>query len=198
VQRVVVVEGTTFICFHVDTGAVYCLAGVHIANLAVNWSELTRNFWNHWTILFLVCSLLAVESFETYTNRNDSISYAAHYGGFGCGVILGIIFLRNPCLKCHEKYVCIPIAVVAALIGIGGGTVWVFSHWPPKFVTNDFVHFNMLTPGTYCTVLKKHMFTGIFFDYNLESSATNHVVGRLQTATRFMKPTITTSHVQRI
>ena len=50
-------------------GGVYCIIGVHIANLIVNWREMRRSFWNHWAILAMIVFLVAIEIYETYTNK---------------------------------------------------------------------------------------------------------------------------------
>jgi hypothetical protein len=76
--------------------------------------------------------LVAIEVVETYNNRSETTSYAAHYGGFTAGLLLGIIFLRNPILKWREKYILVPLAVLVATIFLGGGTYWVFTTWPPE------------------------------------------------------------------
>ena len=46
---------------------------------------------------------------------------------------MGIIFLRNPNLEWHEKYIVIPSAVVFGIVFLLGGTIWVFSHTPPAY-----------------------------------------------------------------
>jgi hypothetical protein len=49
-------------------------------------------------------------------------------------VLLGTIFLRNPHMHWHEKFVIVPVAMVLAFAALFGGTFWTYSHWPPKFL----------------------------------------------------------------
>lgn len=69
-----------------------------------------------------------------FTLRSESTSHAAHYGGFTSGLLLGIVFLRNPHLHWREKYIIIPAALALACCALFGGIFWTFTHWPPKYM----------------------------------------------------------------
>ena len=114
------------------SGGVYSIVGMHVANLVTNWSEMNRSYWNHWVILFMLLLSCTLEIHETISNRVDEVSYAAHYGGFATGLFLGLIVLRNPVLRFHEKYIVLPIAFVSIMTLLLGGSAWVFTQWPPK------------------------------------------------------------------
>lgn len=116
------------------SGGVYCIIGIHLANLIMNWSEMNRGMFNHWTIFMILSAFVALELYQMETHKSDATSYAAHYGGCFAGVCLGIIFLRNPSLEWHEKYIILPLAYLAAIFFVIGGTAWVFAQWPPEYV----------------------------------------------------------------
>jgi len=51
------------------SGGVYCIVGIHIANLLVNWSEMKRSYWNHWVVLITLVIMVGLEVWETQMNR---------------------------------------------------------------------------------------------------------------------------------
>lgn len=116
------------------SGGVFCILGLHVANLILNWDELNRALWNRWILFSMLVILLGIEAYVTYTSSSSNVSYAAHAGGFLGGIILGIIFLRNPVLGVREKYFFLPMAYILSAVFVGGGTAWVFTHWPPEFL----------------------------------------------------------------
>jgi|MDTB01.1.fsa_nt_gb membrane associated rhomboid family serine protease len=116
------------------SGGVYCIIGIHLANLIMNWDEMKRGMFNHWTILMILGAFVAIEVYQMESNMSDTSSYAAHYGGCFAGVCLGIVFLRNPNLEWHEKYIILPLATLACAFFVVGGTSWVFAQWPPEYV----------------------------------------------------------------
>jgi rhomboid-related protein 1/2/3 len=115
------------------SGGVYCIIGIHLANLIMNWDEMKRGMFNHWTILLLISAFVALEIYQ-YQQHNDGTSLSAHYGGATAGLCLGMLFLRNPNLEFHEKYFLIPLAAIGTVMFVLGGTSWVFSTWPPSYV----------------------------------------------------------------
>ena len=88
---------------------------------------MNRQVWNRWTTVLMLIILVATESYEKVFNKQDGLSYAAHYGGgifqntltlleniifvlhrrvplgFVAGVLLGIIVTKNPVLRWHER-----------------------------------------------------------------------------------------------
>ena len=114
------------------SGGVYSIMGMHVANLLMNWSEMNRSYWNHWVVLFMLLLCFTVEVYESMSNQLGEVSNAAHYGGFVTGLFLGLLMLRNTILKFWEKYFVLPIAFICAITFMFGGSMWVFTHWPPE------------------------------------------------------------------
>ncbi|KAH7727499.1 Rhomboid-related protein 3 [Aphelenchoides avenae] len=78
------------------SGGVYALISAHIANIAMNWSEMEFN----WVVALIFGVLVSFDFgwalYQRYGVKADTkTSYTAHIGGFLAGLLLGIILLRN-------------------------------------------------------------------------------------------------------
>ena len=120
------------------SGGVYCIYGVHIANLLLNWSEMRHSLFNFKVRLFLLLAFNAYEFASATVYGTDGFSYSAHLGGWFCGVALGLVALHD---VVHEhvyqrvlKRGAALLFGAYALVAIG----WFWAHFPTQFVTTHF------------------------------------------------------------
>jgi rhomboid-related protein 1/2/3 len=134
------------------SGGVYCIFGVHLANIIVNWKEMKLGYCNHWTRLAL---LVWTNSFEVFTYIADptyGMSYTAHLGGWLTGVAFGIVELHSFAVRESGResvisendtfciYVqdhrfqqwCRRFAAVFFISYVVFAVVWHATHFPPK------------------------------------------------------------------
>ena len=116
----------------------YCIYGVHIANLLLNWSEMRHSLFNFKVRLFLLLAFNAYEFASATVYGTDGFSYSAHLGGWFCGVALGLVALHD---VVHEhvyqrvlKRGAALLFGAYALVAIG----WFWAHFPTQFVTTHF------------------------------------------------------------
>lgn len=46
------------------SGGVYCIFGMHLAEIFVNWSNENRGLMNHWTRLLIMLLILGVDAYK--------------------------------------------------------------------------------------------------------------------------------------
>ena len=73
----------------------YCIYGVHIANLLLNWSEMRHSLFNFKVRLVMLLLFNAYEFASATVYGTDGFSYSAHLGGWFCGVALGLVALHD-------------------------------------------------------------------------------------------------------
>ena len=97
------------------SGGVYCILGIHSANLVLNWNIMNKSVFNHWARLLILSLLMSLDWYSWYLEgASSSCSYSAHMGGWGTGLCLGFMFLRSFGVqaKC-ERYVQINTLCIA-------------------------------------------------------------------------------------
>ncbi|KDR11872.1 rhomboid-related protein 2-like [Zootermopsis nevadensis] len=106
------------------SGGVYAILMAHIATIILNWSEMKM------AVLQLACLLVLIVTdvgsaiyYRYFTDREDSIGYAAHIAGALAGLLLGINVLRNLSVKSWEKKlwwasICIYVIIMS------GAVIW--------------------------------------------------------------------------
>lgn len=117
-----------------SSGGGYCIIGVHVANLIINWTELRGSLYNRWGILLFLTVLFLIEYIETESNRSEETSYAAHYGGFASGLLLGIIVLYSPIWKRYKRCVVVPLAMLLFVTAVTGSIYWIAAHDTPTYL----------------------------------------------------------------
>jgi len=111
------------------SGGCYALLGVHLGDLAINWSQRR----------FRVLKLLVLAAFASYDFLTTSVSHssggtshAAHFGGYVAGVLIALVVGRNTVVRRWER------AAQAAAFVLGVAlilfcVVWGL-HWPPRTI----------------------------------------------------------------
>ena len=72
------------------SGGVYCLLGMVVANLTMNWDEMKNGLvCNHWFVLFFLVGFIGLDIYQSIWSTSPTSSYAAHTGGASLGFGLG-------------------------------------------------------------------------------------------------------------
>ena len=117
------------------SGGVYCVYGVHIANLVLNFSEMRHGLSNHWLQLLGLVLFNALEAFYYIYFPQENLSYAAHAGGWAAGVAFGLVCLQSVQQKRWMFIVRVLASVVfwgCFLFSLG----WYAFTFPPDFYTS--------------------------------------------------------------
>lgn len=78
------------------SGGVYALFGIHVADLALNWTEYKDvTILNRWIRGGVIGLLMILDLLVYLFDYNEQTSYSTHFGGFLTGVLIGTIFLHN-------------------------------------------------------------------------------------------------------
>lgn len=96
------------------SGGCYALIAAHLANVIINWSEMPFN----WVRLLVLGTLMATDvgvfAYMNLTGTATRVSYVAHLAGFGAGLLLGTVTLRN--LKEHRWEIILKWTLLAVFI----------------------------------------------------------------------------------
>lgn len=114
------------------SGGVYCIFGMHFAELLLNWDSLKYGPFNRWRRLFVMTFLLAADLFSYYKDRNEEVSYTAHSGGWLAGCMLGVVLMRNHQKQWYETHLLVPSAMLLASLLIAFGVLWYIFIFPPR------------------------------------------------------------------
>lgn len=84
------------------SGGVYALIAAHLANVIINFKEMTFGWVRLVSIIIFVGTDVGVAFYSRYfsDNENDRTSYAAHFAGALAGLMIGLVCLRN--LRVHK------------------------------------------------------------------------------------------------
>lgn len=120
-----------------SSGGVYCLVGLHTADCLVNWRAMAQDAGRlvlRATLCLLVPALDVVVYVVVY--RDNSVSYAAHVGGYVAGLLLGAAFLKPiDDNKCHFFFIR-PLAFVLLVAFVAFAVAWYQLTFPPKYFLN--------------------------------------------------------------
>jgi len=105
------------------SGGCYALMGIQFADLLMNWNQ--KRFRKPALLFLLLLAAIDIGSYAMTMGKETSVS--AHAGGFGAGLVIGIVIGKNYQVKCLEKvmrwnsFLCGVAFVVFTL-------VWVYTH----------------------------------------------------------------------
>ena len=104
------------------SGGVYCIFGMHLAEIATNWSLNKRGICNRWNRLFIISCILVTDIYTVLNDPSASTSYTTHAGGLVYGFLCGIILfdeLEKTWFHANfSKPAAIAVAVALPLLGV--------------------------------------------------------------------------------
>eukprot|EP00930_Biecheleria_cincta_P060669 TRINITY_DN4628_c0_g2_i1.p1 TRINITY_DN4628_c0_g2~~TRINITY_DN4628_c0_g2_i1.p1 ORF type:complete len:468 (+),score=60.88 TRINITY_DN4628_c0_g2_i1:142-1545(+) len=107
----------------------YSLLGIHMADLAMNWSQ---NRWRKPKLLVLLL-LAALDVSVYYFSTPDSpTGHSAHVGGYVTGLIVGILLVRNLKVKRWERNLQRAVKFFGFIL-LAFCIVWI-ALWPPRTI----------------------------------------------------------------
>ncbi|KAH8099208.1 serine-type endopeptidase [Aureococcus anophagefferens] len=84
------------------SGGAYALLGAHVGAIWKDWDRLaTGTHIPRGARLALFSSILLADVSQWYLTRQDDVSYSAHLGGGGTGLLLGVLVLRRRPTRRH-------------------------------------------------------------------------------------------------
>lgn len=84
------------------SGGVYCLFGIHVAHMLLNWKDMKHSAVPAWARLLLFLALFGSEVTTWWLLNTAGKSFAAHAGGAFAGFFMGVGFLTNFEVECWE------------------------------------------------------------------------------------------------
>ncbi|KAH8064879.1 serine-type endopeptidase [Aureococcus anophagefferens] len=112
------------------SGGVYCLFGIHVAHMILNWSDMKHSAIPREVRLLIFFLLFASETGTWWFVNTAGKSYAAHAGGAFCGLFMGLGFMTNFEIECWET-VLRWLARVGLLTFLVVGITWYVVADPP-------------------------------------------------------------------
>lgn len=125
-----------------SSGGVYALFGAHVANVVKDWDRLKNGFLNRRARLAGLFVILVTDLTSWYVTRAHRVSYAAHVGGAGVGLILGVLVLRRRKVrkmsvlvkKCKRPIFLFCLLVFTVFLSFS--ITWYVQVWPPRPITH--------------------------------------------------------------
>lgn len=77
------------------SGGVYALLTAHAANVILNWNQMEFAWLRVTGLVVLTGADIAAAFYERYHTIGVRVSYAAHLAGALCGLLIGLVVLRN-------------------------------------------------------------------------------------------------------
>ena len=119
------------------SGGAYALLGAHVGAIWKDWDRLaTGTHIPRGARLALFSSILLADVSQWYLTRQEDVSYSAHLGGGGTGLLLGVLVLRRRPTRRHffrrlrrPAFLCALIFYVFFLVF---GISWYAATWPPR------------------------------------------------------------------
>lgn len=74
------------------SGGVYTMIGARISNLILNGDQMPQTYWFR---VFMVGFFVTTDTVSFFTSYHAGTSYAAHFGGWLCGLLFGASCLEN-------------------------------------------------------------------------------------------------------
>lgn len=110
------------------SGGVYALVGMHVAELAMNWTQSRYR----WVKLSLILCVACSEVVTPYIMDPGRVSHSSHGGGFTMGLLAGVLLVRNLKVKRFER-------LLQAIVFLALCAICVFSsswltQWPPRSI----------------------------------------------------------------
>lgn len=114
------------------SGGVYCIFGIHVAELLMNWGSENKGLLNHWTRLLILGTLLGLDAYLYTSGPSATTSYTAHIGGFMTGAVFGVLVLDNLEVTDLERYLITPFTVCFAVAMVSWATYNYAGVFPPE------------------------------------------------------------------
>jgi len=116
------------------SGGCYALIGIHVAGLAMNWSQ-TR--FRKPVVLFLAILITLEVLAYHFSLGAANASHSAHIGGSVAGLIIGLLVGRNiKRLDCERLVWCAALFTAAALLAFS--ISWLVIHNPPRPIFEEY------------------------------------------------------------
>jgi len=113
------------------SGGCYALLGMHLGDLLLNWRQKKFRRPTLFVLLVLgVLDLFNAGAFNKSAREGDTVSHAAHFGGYVMGLCLGIVLGRNLVVYRRDRV----LQLCTVLVGLGLSVFccsWAQS-WPPR------------------------------------------------------------------
>jgi hypothetical protein len=121
------------------SGGVYCIFGMHLAEIVTNWSLNKRGICNRWNKLLVLFLVLGSDIFLIIEDPSPTTSYTTHAGGMIYGYLCGIILFDDLERTWFHNHVGKPAALATAIIlPLLGVLNYLYSEFPPAPLFNGF------------------------------------------------------------
>lgn len=125
-----------------SSGGVYALFGAHVANVIKDWDRLKNGFLNRRARIAGLFVILITDLVSWYLTRAHNVSYSAHVGGAGVGLILGVLILRRRKVrrmsalvkKCKRPIFLLCLILLTVFLSFS--ITWYITVWPPRPITH--------------------------------------------------------------
>jgi membrane associated rhomboid family serine protease len=107
----------------------YSLLGIHMADLAMNWSQ---NRWRKPKLLVRLLLMALDVAVYYFSTPDNPTGHSAHVGGYVTGLIVGILLVRNLKVKKWERFLQLGVSVIGFLL-FTFCIVWI-ALWPPRSI----------------------------------------------------------------
>lgn len=129
-----------------SSGGTYALLGAHAASIFKDWDRLKRGLVNRRVRLSLFLLVVTADFVVWYITRPLRVSYAAHFGGAGAGLLLGVLVLRRRAARSQSK--CISrlkrpaflLALILFALFTTFSVVWYLLVFPPRPLSYAWYH----------------------------------------------------------
>lgn len=129
-----------------SSGGTYALFGAHAASIFKDWDRLKRGLVNRRVRLSLFSLVLTADFMAWYITRPHHVSYAAHFGGAGAGLLLGVLVLRRRAARSQSK--CISrlkrpaflLALILFVLLASFSVAWYILVYPPRPLSYAWYH----------------------------------------------------------
>lgn len=113
------------------SAGVYALVGMHVAELAMNW---TQSRFRYVKLSLIVCVGIS-EIVSPYIMEAGRTSYSSHVGGFALGLLTGVLLVRNLKIKRFERLLQVLVFLALCCILVFSSS-WL-TQWPPRSIWEE-------------------------------------------------------------
>eukprot|EP00930_Biecheleria_cincta_P032710 TRINITY_DN22680_c0_g3_i1.p1 TRINITY_DN22680_c0_g3~~TRINITY_DN22680_c0_g3_i1.p1 ORF type:complete len:615 (+),score=58.16 TRINITY_DN22680_c0_g3_i1:45-1889(+) len=113
------------------SAGVYALVGMHVAELAMNW---TQSRYRYVKLALIVCVGIS-EIASPYIMGPGRTSHSSHAGGFTLGLLTGVLLVRNLKIKRFERVLQVLVLLTLSSI-LFFSSSWL-TQWPPRSIWQE-------------------------------------------------------------